>query len=1011
MLVDSKGFSLIELVVATALAGMVIAMSAAPIMQMKALEKKVEYLSSIEIAHQIAMQKARNGTFLKEKLGIVAGEMGDRCFGGRGRSSDDCSTLKRSDYLGNTSLDKIHFSKEGSYTSTSAVNVLVNCSSSSCTDVVVTVTTQQTLSSSVAIASNWNARPMSASFTVPAAALASRQEIDFSCVAAGQVVAGIDYKTLKAICLPFTGMKTCDSQSDSGPMTTFGGSNSAANCQPPVSTSCGEGMASFGLISGQVSCTPLPTCTDPLSTNCQTPPPIPVCNPVWQPAWNPALHCPAESIVQNNGCVAPNYQERTVQGTNNSVCPATPCSAMGTVKWPDPTFGPCENTSVVMTAAPGSNASIVNSNRGYYGTFRATCQANSTFNMNITGAGAATWECKPIVCDLNSIGTPIWSAEGLKSSVAGPGLDTTAPWSCSGPKTITQAPPSTSMPALGAGLLKTTQADSTAKATALNTSSAATSGALTLTCSDPGPTGTSHAGVLIVSASCVQAPSLPAADGVCGAANRGNFRDAATATAAGLCGGTIPSPSPAALAGPGPIWSWQCNGTNSTVGPTCSANLKVDGVCGTANGHTYVDAAAATSAGLCNEGNANPLILFGSGPTWTWQCNGINSSVNASCSATKSVTPVDGVCGAANGRNFADADSATAAGLCGGASPLPSPATLSGGGPTWTWQCAGINSSVNPTCSATIASSPKCLSMGGTLTQRCTNGSASCAGAETETACHCPDGRWAWIFGGPDPSSSLYVPGGVAALECRAATPIACSGTFDQTCSLPFGHGSCSNGGAWNNYKQWLVTQLQAMGVANPESTYGGEINGSMADWYNSHISRIHNMGGDNYSSSYNLGGTIVSMNMSWTGNEENGPGSANVTLDGNLSGDLKGGVCSGGVVVDPGPTTTTTLPSLPPLNCSPRELTRNGVALRMTVACVNTADPTGYTFHVPDGARMRVNGQNLSSYTFDSTSGSFWVWPGHSARCEVNFSKVNRCVVRVNATMCWHNQDVNFCN
>ena len=56
----------------------------------------------------------------------------------------------------------------------------------------------------------------------------------------------------------------------------------------------------------------------------------------------------------------------------------------------------------------------------------------------------------------------------------------------------------------------------------------------------------------------------------------------------------------------------------------------------------------------------------------------------------------------------------------------------------------------------------------------------------------------------------------------------------------------------------------------------------------------ISNTGGNNDSSVYDLGGTIVTFKFTWTGDENELPvrPAAQVVLDGALSGDLKGGTC-----------------------------------------------------------------------------------------------------------------------
>jgi len=63
-------------------------------------------------------------------------------------------------------------------------------------------------------------------------------------------------------------------------------------------------------------------------------------------------------------------------------------------------------------------------------------------------------------------------------------------------------------------------------------------------------------------------------------------------------------------------------GSNS---PLCHANPPSsppnNGQCGTANGGSYVNAAAVNAAGLCSYGTPTPGTVAGGAP-WSWQCVG-----------------------------------------------------------------------------------------------------------------------------------------------------------------------------------------------------------------------------------------------------------------------------------------------------------------------------------------------------------------------------------------------------
>ncbi|MFA6053912.1 MAG: CARDB domain-containing protein [Thermodesulfovibrionales bacterium] len=86
------------------------------------------------------------------------------------------------------------------------------------------------------------------------------------------------------------------------------------------------------------------------------------------------------------------------------------------------------------------------------------------------------------------------------------------------------------------------------------------------------------------------------------------------------------SGSASAVSGQGP-WSWTCYGENGGQNASCSAQKKVDGVCGSSNLQTFT---SVPTTNLCSAGTASSVS--GSGP-WSWTCNGSYGGSTASCSA------------------------------------------------------------------------------------------------------------------------------------------------------------------------------------------------------------------------------------------------------------------------------------------------------------------------------------------------------------------------------------------
>jgi len=98
-------------------------------------------------------------------------------------------------------------------------------------------------------------------------------------------------------------------------------------------------------------------------------------------------------------------------------------------------------------------------------------------------------------------------------------------------------------------------------------------------------------------------------------------------------------------------------------------------VCGSAHGQGF---ASAPTTNLCADGSTP--ATSGEGP-WTWECEGINGGLPASCSASNAI---NGVCG----------DFTTA--LC----SVGTNTTLSLSGTNWVWSCQGIHGGNNASCSA-----------------------------------------------------------------------------------------------------------------------------------------------------------------------------------------------------------------------------------------------------------------------------------------------------------------------
>lgn len=183
-------------------------------------------------------------------------------------------------------------------------------------------------------------------------------------------------------------------------------------------------------------------------------------------------------------------------------------------------------------------------------------------------------------------------------------------------------------------------------------------------------------------ADCGKVCTPPPTNGSCGSSNG---KTLTVKPSSGLCNaGTATS-----VSGSGP-WNWSCTGANGGNNVSCSALRQPDpinGSCGSTNGQTV---ATKPTSGLCSTGTAGSVS--GSGP-WNWSCTGSNGGSTKFCSANVPLTPINGVCGSANGSRVTSRPTTE---LCSVGSVYAQATTTAG----WRWSCRGSNGGTNIGCSA-----------------------------------------------------------------------------------------------------------------------------------------------------------------------------------------------------------------------------------------------------------------------------------------------------------------------
>ena len=169
--------------------------------------------------------------------------------------------------------------------------------------------------------------------------------------------------------------------------------------------------------------------------------------------------------------------------------------------------------------------------------------------------------------------------------------------------------------------------------------------------------------------------SYHAQNGACGSSSSGNFYLSSEIT--NPCGtgtvSTITTSLPAAS-----YFKWSCNGIYGGTSPQCTANLKVNGACGSANGGVYatVPGASVRCANSTTPSNTT---------NWTWGCYGLNGGTSTTTTACSATYGINGVCGSSSGSCVSG-----------------TPTTSVMNGSYWNWNCTGAGAGTSASCSTPI---------------------------------------------------------------------------------------------------------------------------------------------------------------------------------------------------------------------------------------------------------------------------------------------------------------------
>jgi len=205
-------------------------------------------------------------------------------------------------------------------------------------------------------------------------------------------------------------------------------------------------------------------------------------------------------------------------------------------------------------------------------------------------------------------------------------------------------------------------------------------------------------------ASRVSAPQ----NGACGSAAK-IYAPTETFPSTNFCSIGTPSPTTPLAPALGGTSSWTCSGLNGGTPAPCTASRSLDGACGS-SAKTYTAIETFDSVNLCSSGTAvplNPSDPVAGGAAVTWICNGAQNGTNASCSASRSASSVNGACGGAS-RIYEEDETFDTSNFClkGNADPIKPSDPLVGASSNW--DCVGVNSGTTAPCSAFRNSNGAC---------------------------------------------------------------------------------------------------------------------------------------------------------------------------------------------------------------------------------------------------------------------------------------------------------------
>lgn len=253
---NKNGFSIIEVLSASAIASIIAISSAMLVAQGRSVATFGEFHAALEQKHNLALHKVRNATRLSIQTDFNLYK-DNPCFKQVRDATNACDSAGK-DWHSFT-VDPVPFKKEDGTGAISTEDTGISadhlldysikykyiCTPSSCTEMQIFVETKPT---ATAVTRGLVAKTRFTQFTIPFILMSNKDDIKFNCAAAS-VVTSIDYYQLRAVCTP-TAQAFC------GNLPIAGG---ASACQVGSAQSdCpnNRGVRIAGLVQNQTNCNP-----------------------------------------------------------------------------------------------------------------------------------------------------------------------------------------------------------------------------------------------------------------------------------------------------------------------------------------------------------------------------------------------------------------------------------------------------------------------------------------------------------------------------------------------------------------------------------------------------------------------------------------------------------------------------------------------------------------------------------------------------------------------------------